>query len=85
MPPSIPRPIAWLIGVRVMKQSGIWKRVPLIPLWDAMAFVFWLVSFTRRRIRWRGVDYRLRDGRLVAVASQAAKGPAIDTGNAAGA
>jgi ceramide glucosyltransferase len=77
--------IAWLIGVRVMKQPGVWKRVPLIPLWDAMAFVFWLVSFTRRRIRWRGVDYRLRDGRLVAVASRAAKGPAIDTGNAAGA
>jgi ceramide glucosyltransferase len=76
--------VAWLIGVRIMKQPGIWKRIPLIPVWDMMAFIFWLVSFTRRGIRWRGVDYRLRDGRLVAVASSAAKGPAIDPQNAAG-
>jgi ceramide glucosyltransferase len=74
-----------LIGMRVMKQRGVWKRLPLIPLWDALAFVFWLISFTRKRIRWRGIDYRLRDGRLVAVASQAAKAAAMDTRNAAGA
>jgi ceramide glucosyltransferase len=77
--------MTWMIGVRAMKQTEIWKRVPLIPLWDALAFVIWLISFTRRRIRWRGVDYRLRNGRLISAASQAAKGPAIDTRNAAGA
>ena len=77
--------ITWLVGMRTMKQPGIWKRFPLIPLWDALAFGFWLVSFTRRTIRWRGVNYRLQDGRLVAADSGAAKGTAVKTRNAAGA
>ena len=42
--------------------------MPLIPLWDAMAFLIWLVSFTRSSIRWRGVDYQLRDGHFVTIA-----------------
>jgi ceramide glucosyltransferase len=54
-----------MIGARGMKQSGLWKKMPLIPLWDAMAFGMWLASFGRRTIRWRGVDYFLRDGKLV--------------------
>jgi hypothetical protein len=37
----------------------------LIPFWDAMAFLVWLVSFTRNYIRWRGVDYDLQAGQLV--------------------
>jgi ceramide glucosyltransferase len=76
--------MAWLIGVRAMKQTGIWKRIPLIPVWDALAFVLWLASFSRRTIRWRGVNYRLLDGRLVAAGSGAAKGAALKTPNAAG-
>ncbi len=31
--------------------------MPLIPLWDAIAFLLWLASFTRHTIRWRGVNY----------------------------
>jgi ceramide glucosyltransferase len=57
--------ITWTIGVWGMKQRGLWKKMPLIPLWDAMAFGMWLASFGRRTIRWRGVDYFLREGRLV--------------------
>jgi ceramide glucosyltransferase len=58
--------ITWTIGAWGMKQSGVWKKMPLIPLWDAMAFGMWLASWGRRTIRWRGVDYFLREGRLVA-------------------
>jgi ceramide glucosyltransferase len=58
--------IAWMIGVWGMKQAGLWKKMALIPAWDAMAFIIWLISFGRRTIRWRGVDYSLRQGRLVA-------------------
>jgi ceramide glucosyltransferase len=57
--------IAWLIGVWGMKQKGLWKKMPLIPLWDAMAFGIWLVSFGQKVIRWRGVNYRLQQGTLV--------------------
>lgn len=59
--------IAWLVGAWGLKQSGIWKRLPLIIVWDATAFVIWLLTFGRNSIRWRNVDYRIRGGMLVPV------------------
>jgi hypothetical protein len=46
----------------------------LIPLWDAMAFAMWVVSFGRETIRWRGVDYFIREGKLVPAAPTTAQG-----------
>jgi ceramide glucosyltransferase len=66
--------MTWMIGVRAMKQTGIWKRMALIPLWDAMAFGIWLTSFGQRTIRWRGVDYFLREGTLRPAVSSAEQG-----------
>jgi ceramide glucosyltransferase len=57
--------MALLIGVYGMKQKSIWRKIPLIPIWDAVAFGIWLASFTRTTIRWRGVDYTIRNGMLV--------------------
>lgn len=54
-----------LVGAWGLKQKGIWKKLPLIVFWDAVSFLIWLVSFTRKTIRWRNVDYELRDGMLV--------------------
>jgi ceramide glucosyltransferase len=56
--------MTWLIGVEGMKQRGLWKKMPLIPIWDAMAFLIWLASFGRKTIRWRGIDYFIRGGML---------------------
>lgn len=60
--------ITWLVGAWGLKQHGLWKKMPLLLVWDATAFVIWLLTFGRRRIRWRNVDYRIRDGMLVPVA-----------------
>ena len=57
--------ITWLIGVHGLKQKEIWKKMPLIPIWDALAFLIWLASFTRSSIRWRGVAYQLKNGQFV--------------------
>jgi len=57
--------ITWTIGVHGLKQSIPWKKLVLIPLWDAMAFVIWLISFGRKSVRWRDNDYYIRDGMLV--------------------
>jgi len=54
--------MTWLIGVYGLKQNSIWQKLALIPVWDLMAFLVWLTSFTRRSIRWRGVDYQLQSG-----------------------
>jgi ceramide glucosyltransferase len=58
--------MTWLIGIRGLKQSRLWTKMPLIPLWDAMALLIWVASFARTSIRWRNVDYRLRNGQFVA-------------------
>lgn len=69
--------ITWLIGKWGMKQAGLWKKTLFIPVWDAMAFVIWLVSFGRKTIRWRGIDYFIREGMLVPAGSNSA----ADTSN----
>jgi ceramide glucosyltransferase len=53
-----------LVGGYGINESGLWRRMLLIPAWDFLAFLIWLASFTRKTIRWRGVDYILRDGML---------------------
>jgi ceramide glucosyltransferase len=60
--------ITWLVGVRGLQQSGLWRKMPLIVVWDATAFVIWLLTFGRNSIRWRNVDYRIREGMLVPIA-----------------
>ena len=57
--------MAWVVGIWGLHQHELWKKMPLIALWDATAFVIWVTSFWRSTIRWRGVDYVLRDGKLV--------------------
>ena len=60
--------ITWLVGSWGLKQKGLWKQFPLIPVWDALAGFIWLTSFVRKTVRWRGADYYIRDGLLVPVA-----------------
>jgi ceramide glucosyltransferase len=67
--------ITWLVGVWGLQQSGLWKKMPLIFVWDATAFVIWLLTFGRNSIRWRNVDYRIRGGMLVPIAPSAAQSP----------
>lgn len=57
--------ITFLIGVYGLRQKGLLRNYLLIPFWDVLAFLVWLASFTRSYIRWRGVDYELREGQLV--------------------
>jgi ceramide glucosyltransferase len=54
-----------LVGSLGLKQPGVWPKLVLIPVWDAMASLIWLVSFARRSIRWRGQDYLIVNGELV--------------------
>jgi ceramide glucosyltransferase len=56
-----------LVGDTGLKQRGVWSKLALIPVWDAMASLIWLASFTRKSIRWRGHDYFIVDGQLVPV------------------
>lgn len=67
--------MTWMIGIQGLEQDALWKKLGLIPVWDAVAFGIWLISFTRNSIRWRDGDYYIRDGQLVPVTPTSA-GPA---------
>lgn len=58
--------MTWTIGVHGLHQTRLWGQMLLIPVWDAVAFSIWLASFLRSTIRWRGADYYIREGQLVA-------------------
>ena len=58
------------IGIRGLEERGVLHKMQLIPLWDAMAFSLWFVSFFRSRIRWRDGEYAIRSGKLVPLAPQ---------------
>lgn len=59
--------MTWVVGVYGLGQRQIVGRLFLIPVWDAIAFVIWVVSFTRSSVRWRGNRYQLRGGQIVSV------------------
>jgi ceramide glucosyltransferase len=61
--------MTWLIGVHGLKQPSVWRRMPLIPVWDALSFLIWMTSFLRRSIRWRGADYYVGEGGALAPAA----------------
>jgi len=62
--------ITAVIAVWGLHQRSYWRKMGLIPLWDALAFLIWVASFARRSIRWRGADYNIRGGALVLAAQQ---------------
>ena len=37
--------MTWIIGIHGLRQPGLWKQMPLIPVWDAVAFAIWLTRF----------------------------------------
>lgn len=65
--------MTWEIGVQGLEEHGLWSKMLLIPVWDALAFCLWIASFFRRRVRWRDAEYWIREGKLVPLAPPAAE------------
>lgn len=68
--------LAAAVGIRILTSAAIMirgirdyeglKSLPLLPLRDVAALFSWFLSFTKRTVVWRGVEFILtRDGRLV--------------------
>jgi ceramide glucosyltransferase len=56
--------VAWTVGVWGLKDPLLRKRLWLVPAWDALAFFILAVSFSKRRIEWRGAEFYVSKGRL---------------------
>jgi ceramide glucosyltransferase len=59
--------MAWIVGVSVVKDQVLRRRIALVPLWDALHFVVWLASFTSNHIVWGRVEYVVDRGRMTPV------------------
>jgi ceramide glucosyltransferase len=59
----------WTMGIWGLHDDLLKRRWWLVPLWDVIGFVIWLISLFWSRVRWRGVEYRVAGGRLIPVAS----------------
>jgi ceramide glucosyltransferase len=56
---------AFAVGNYVVRERYLLRTIVLFPLRDLMGFCFWLMSYTSRRILWRGEVYELkRDGQM---------------------
>jgi ceramide glucosyltransferase len=65
--------LSWLIGVWGLKRADLWRKLCLVPVWDALAFCIWVASFARNTIKWRGGQYYIRNGMLVPAGSSSAR------------
>jgi len=65
--------MTWFVGAKGLRDETLRGKMWLIPVWDAMAFLIWLVSFGKNSFRWRGGIYRLRRGQLVPATAPRAK------------
>ena len=59
--------LAWLTGVWGLGDRRLAKILWLVPVRDAISFVVWVSGFFSDKISWRGLQYRVRKGRLIPV------------------
>jgi len=59
--------VALSVGARGMADPLVRRRIWMLPLRDAFAFVVWMASFFPQRIHWRDQQFYVRDKRLVPV------------------
>ena len=61
--------MAWTVGIWGVGDEVLRRKIWLVPLRDAVHFVIWLASFGSNHIRWGNVEYVIRRGRMVPLAS----------------
>ncbi|HVB57631.1 MAG TPA: bacteriohopanetetrol glucosamine biosynthesis glycosyltransferase HpnI [Candidatus Acidoferrales bacterium] len=62
--------VAWVVGVWGMQDDLAAKKMWMLPLRDAFAFLAWVSSFLPQRIHWRGQEFYVRNKQLVPVPSR---------------
>jgi ceramide glucosyltransferase len=62
--------MAWTVGVWGVGDEVLRRRFWLVPLRDAIHFVVWLAGFASNRVKWRGVEYEIREGKMIALPSR---------------
>ncbi len=64
--------MAWVVGVTIVRDEVLRRRIWLVPVWDALHFVVWIASFASNHIVWGNVEYVVERGRMKPAGSSAA-------------
>jgi ceramide glucosyltransferase len=62
--------VAWVAGVWGLRDQTIISKLWLLPVRDAITSIVWLVGLLSDRIRWRGSEFRVKNGLLTPVARE---------------
>ena len=57
--------VAIVVGKSVLRDPHVIRLLAWLPVRDFFALVVWIVSFAGHEIVWRGVRFRLENGKLV--------------------
>jgi ceramide glucosyltransferase len=60
--------MAWIVGVYVVGDEVLRRRLWLVPLWDTIHFLVWVASFASNRVVWGNIEYEVDRGRMKPVA-----------------
>jgi ceramide glucosyltransferase len=59
--------VAIVVGHLVLRDRRVLRLLWLLPLRDLIAVLLWFASFTGHTVAWRGVAFRLKDGKLARI------------------
>ena len=65
--------VAWTAGVWGLRDPVVGKKLWLLPLRDALTAYVWFAGFVSDRIKWRGSEFRVKNGLLKPVGEETHK------------
>jgi ceramide glucosyltransferase len=65
--------VAWIAGVWGLRDPTVIGKLWLLPLRDAVTSVVWIVGLLSDRIRWRGSEFRVKNGLLTPIVGETSK------------
>jgi ceramide glucosyltransferase len=55
---------AWFVPTRVLQDDHVVRDLWLVPVRDFVALAIWVASYMGNTVEWRGIHFKLRDGKL---------------------
>jgi ceramide glucosyltransferase len=71
--------VAWTAGVWGLRDETIIGKLWLVPLRDAISATVWMAGLLSDRIKWRGSEFRVKNGLLTPIGGEAVKKITIAT------
>jgi ceramide glucosyltransferase len=59
--------VAWMIGVRLLEDEIVRRKIFLVPMRDALNFLVYVASYFNNTVAWRGSVYRVSGPSYVSI------------------